>query len=142
MTDSETGHKTVGELLRQINPEMDPKEVVRIVSLIHQPPYSETPAVIIRAREKLIEDAGHGPKEGWVYYSNYPGFYRTEDEGVDMEKITQGFPLGVEFLVVNRAYIGGVENSDFGFGIAAPVEFPDHLTVFIRVRPSQLEDKS
>ena len=130
------------DLIRTINRQMSPEQAVGQVDELNRKEHNRTKTPVEEARRKLLQDHGYDPKD-WTYYSNTLRLDGQNDEDM-MRSLARNFPEGVEFLVIQGEFIGGVTGRpgiDSSWGVARYKYHPDGYTAFIRVRPKQLKGK-
>lgn len=129
-----------GDLIKAINPDMNPVEVLARLVLHTKVGYSGIPDEVERGRRQLILNAGYEPDD-WVWYTN--DFILDNQTYDDMvQQVRKPFPQGIDFLVVPGAMIGGgttsssfqTENGTIEMqGFAMTVYRPTQYTVFVRL---------
>lgn len=127
------------DLIRTINPHMSPEQAVAQVEELNRREFNRTKAPVKEARQQLLKDHGYDPND-WTYYSNTLRFDGQSDEEM-MKWLSRNFPEGVEFLVIQGEFVGGVTGRpgiDSSWGVSRYKYHPDGYTAFIRVRPKQL----
>jgi hypothetical protein len=128
------------DLIRTINRDMSPEQAVAQVEEFYRRESNRTTAPVETARRRLLRDCGYNPQD-WTFYSNTSRLDSESDEDM-MRRLARNFPEGVEFLVIQGEFIGGVTGKpgiDSSWGVARYKYSPDGYSVFIRVKPKQLK---
>lgn len=118
---------------------MPPEQAVEQVEEFNRIKHNETKIPVEEARRQLLRNSGYNP-EDWTFYSNTSRDVDQTDEEM-MEELARNFPEGVEFLLIQGEFIGGVSGNPGTisiWGVARYIYNPKHHTAFIRVRPKQL----
>ena len=137
------GFKDKADLIRTINPEMSPEQAVANVSLFNELEFNKTQIPVMEKRDEQLRNAGYEPNE-WVYYECSVPINKDRTAEEQMKSYSRYFPKGVEFLMIQGAYTGGViEASSRAFKAFSASEYgfsATRYTTFIRVRPNLIKN--
>lgn len=125
--------------------DLPPEEILRRYELVNKYEVQIGKSPQLSAAYRHLEENGYKREDGWVYLELSRPV--TPDQ-VGAEKILQSwrqnFPDGIEILAIQGSYIGGTAH-DEKRGVHSwikPAFDNKRFTVFIRIKPRQLETSS
>lgn len=126
------------DLIRSINPEMSPEQVVAQIKEYNRLESSSTTSPTDHIRREFLKEHGYKP-DNWTFYSNSSPFKGQTAEDM-LKRLARPFPGEVEFLIIQGSFVGGITGTPgMGSWGAARYKYSDSVyTAFVRVRPKQL----
>jgi len=143
MVETDLNIKEKYDLLR-FNPKISPEEVITRLKKFNELNFNKTRIPVIEKRNEQLKDAGYD-SDNWTFYECSVPLDNGQTVEQQMRRYSTHFPDGIEFLMIQGSYAGGViESSSGAFEANGLTEYgfdPTRYTTFIRVRPNLIQDK-